>query len=247
MGGINLVTSKVLERGLEYDRRWMLVDAKGNFITQRTDARMALFSCVIGNKLKVSFKGDTIEIGIEDHSDKKIIAQVWDSIVTTYEVSNEVSQWFRSKLGFDCHLVKMVDQFERFKELSKGPSMSKVSFADGYPYLFIGTASLSILSSKVGHNVPANRFRANIIVETEVAHEEDSWEQVKLGTATFQMIKPCARCNVINIDQMRAISQKEPLKTLSRYRKEGNKVNFGVNTICLKEGIVSVGDELSFL
>ncbi len=247
MGGIDVDSARVLERGLEYDRRWMLVDEKGNFITQRTDARLALFGCKLTQFLEVAYNGEIIKIDKEEYSEVKMQTTVWESEVVAYEVSLEVSDWFATRIGFPCHLVRMVDEFDRYKELIKGPVRTKVSFADGYPYLIIGSASLTGLSKQVGDVVPSNRFRANIVLDTIVPHEEDSWDTFELGTAKFEVIKPCARCNVVNIDQSNGLVHKEPLKTLSKYRKVGNRVNFGANTICLEEGRINVGDKIKVL
>ncbi len=247
LGGIELQEAQMLERGMEYDRRWMLVDMDGLFITQRTDARMALFHCELDDKLHVSHKGSRVSIDIEEYSSVQISAAVWESEVITYEVSSAVSSWFSEQLGTPCRLVKMVDQFDRYKELIRGPKSTKVSLADGYPYHIIGTASLDKLSKRLGVDIPANRFRANIIIETSVAHEEDTWDEILVGEGRLQVIKPCVRCLVVNIDQGSAKITKQPLKELSKYRSESNNVSFGANTICRAEGMIRVGDTLQLV
>lgn len=244
MKGIDLNSSKAMERGLENDRRWMLVDKNGNFITQRTNSNLALFRCELGSLLKVFYGSDSIEIDLEQYSSLKIETTVWDTKVMAYEVSDVISDWFAKKLGVKCHLVKMVNEFDRYKKLIKGPEQTKVSFADGYPYLIVGTASLNKVSQEVGSEIPADRFRANIVVETQIPHEEDTWNHIRIGSSLLQVIKPCARCTVVNIDQATGIKDNQPLKTLSLYRKYGNKVNFGANVICLEEGNIKIGDTL---
>jgi len=164
--------------------------------------------------------------------------------VDAYEVDEKVSIWFSEILGMKCRLVKMVDAHNIYKKLIKGPDQTKVSFADGYPYLILGTASVDHLSDKVGRDIPADRFRANIIIETTEPHIEDTWDELQIGTSKFLVIKPCARCNVVNIDQSTGEVNKEPLKSLSAYRLDGNVVNFGACTICLSEGVISVDDDV---
>jgi len=247
LGGIELQSANTLQRGMQYDRRWMLVDMKGNFITQRTEPKMALFSCDIDSKLNVIFNKDKLSINLEECSRTQILVTVWDSQTYAYEVSSEASEWFSNKLNRACRLVKMSDDFDRYKKLSRGPNQTKVSFADGYPYLIIGTASLEKISNEVGFNIPKNRFRANIIISTNIPHVEDSWDKLEIGSTRMQVIKPCARCTVVNINQESGIPSKEPLKTLSQYRKVGNKVNFGVNVICLSEGRIKLGDSLNLV
>ena len=247
LGGIEVQEIKFFERGMQYDRRWMLVNLDGEFITQRSLAKMTLFHCSIDDKLIVSYEGSSIEIDLDQYSENKILTTVWENEVNAYEVNTNISEWFSIQLDMSCRIVKMVDGFDIYKELIKGPRETKVSFADGYPYSIVGTASLDKLSKRLEEPIPANRFRANIVVNTKIAHEEDFWDVILVGDTKLQVIKPSARCQVINIDQKSAEIKKQPLKELALYRKDGNTVNFGANTICLNEGVVSVGDTLHFL
>lgn len=244
LGGIDVQEANLLERGMQYDRRWMLVDMDGVFISQRTDARLALFNCMIDGHLNVSYQDSEINIDLDEYSSVRILTTVWEHEVHAYEVNESVSKWFSDMLNVECLLVRMTDDDVRYKELIKGPKQTKVSFADGYPYHIIGTASIDQLSEIIGSEIAATRFRANIIVNTTEAHEEDTWNQIDIGNAKVQVIKPCARCLVVNIDQSTAEMNKEPLKSLSTYRRVGDKVNFGANAICLIQGKIKVGDTL---
>ncbi len=244
LGGIELQEAILLERGMQYDRRWMLVDANGEFMSQRNDSRLALFRCSIDDVLRIKYGGSDIAVELDQYTDHKILATVWESEVYGFEVSRKVSDWFSDLLGVSCRLVRMVDGYDRYKELIRGPKQTKLSFADGYPYLILGTASIEKLSKVAGKEIPANRFRPNIIVHTSTANEEDYWNFLQVGNFKMQVIKPCVRCLVINIDQTSAEQKAEPLKSLSSYRRDGNNVIFGVNAICLEEGVIKVGDTL---
>lgn len=245
MGGIELKEARILERGMAYDRRWMLVDRHGEFISQRNDTRLSLFTCKLDDQLVVSYGDRNIVISKEEHSDVRILTTVWEHEVYAYEVSEAASLWFSTILEIECRLVKMTNTDIRFKKLLKGPDQTKVSFADGYPYLILGTASLELLSEVVGSPISKDRFRPNIVVATSVAHEEDDWNVIQVGSARLQVIKPCARCIVVNIDQSSSTITKEPLKSLATYRMVDNNVNFGANTICLDIGKIKVGDILN--
>jgi uncharacterized protein YcbX len=109
------------------------------------------------------------------------------------------------------------------------PKDAVVSFADGYPYLILGTASLADLNGRLVSPVDFDRFRPNIVVATETPFEEDDWKTFQLGQSLFTGVKPCARCVMVNVDQQTAVSSKEPLKTLASYREVNNKVLFGLN------------------
>ncbi len=248
MQGVSVQSSRVLERGFEHDRRYMLVDKKGTFISQRTHPELVFFyPQIIENHLVVKYKSESISIPLNANLQNKIETTIFDNEVAATEVSNEANNWFAARLNEEVRLVKMEREDIRHKELIKGPRQVEVSFADGYPYLIAGTESLRLLNSKLEGPIEMNRFRPNIVLETPKAHVEDDWGEVRIGETKFMVIKPCARCPVPTIDQSSGIKSKEPIKTLASYRKEENKVYFGANAISRKEGIVHIGDEVVVL
>jgi len=226
LAGISVQSAKALEKGFENDRRFMLVDMKGNFLSQRNTKEMALFTTAIdGDKLLVQYKDSSLTLDIDQEDGVEMDTTVWGNEVNAIQVGEEASQWFSDRLGIECILVKMNKQSSRIKVLKKGPDRTQVSFADGYPYLLLGTASLDELNNKLASPIKIDRFRANIIVSTHVAHEEDEVDQCNISGLKFRVIKPCARCQVITIDQQHATSSKEPLKTLATYRTIGREIN----------------------
>lgn len=246
LGGISVSSSICELEGLQYDRRWMLVDQNGQFLTQRENAELALFSCALEEKkLIVKYKTKTITIPF-GHTNEIKNVKVWSSNLKANEVSHEASQWFSALLKQETYLVKMTDISKRHKILLTKPFSTYVSFADGYPYLILSEGSMKTLNEKLSTPLPADRFRANILVDSSQAHIEDSWRNFQLGTAELKVIKPCARCVVTTIDQKTGQKGKEPLKTLASYRQKDNKIYFGANAIMIKSGIINVGDQLSF-
>ena len=247
LAGISVKSALVMEEGFEHDRRWMLVDKENNFVSQRTDSRLALFRTRIDDDLlTVCYKEGKISYSLNANEKLSFQARVWDDVVEVSEVSFDVSRWFSEHLDQEVKLVRKNDQATRYKKLIKGAEKTKVSFADGYPYLIIGTESIAHLNNKLSQQIDLDRFRGNIIVDTTEAHIEDTWDKMSNGNAILEIIKPCARCQVINIDQTSAEKSKEPLKTLSTYRSREKKIYFGANAIALETGILSVGDEISF-
>ena len=246
LGGIEVSSALAMERGFEHDRRFMLTDLEGNFLSQRKIPEMALFKPTLeGNKIQVQFNDDSIALNHEQEEGEKIDTIVWGNEVRgAIRVGKQADEWFSDHLGRACRLLKMNRATRRNKELLKSPDRTEVSFADGYPYLVLGTASLTELNSRLEKPVSMDRFRANIIVNSAVAHEEDELDECSINGIKFRMIKPCARCQVITIDQQDASRGKEPLKTLASYRQKDNKVYFGMNMVCLEQGVISVGDAL---
>jgi len=247
LGGVSLNSAMAMTEGFEYDRRWMLVDEEGQFLSQRNNSNMALFKTDFENgNLQVTYKEDKISFSMNDVLESEEQVQVWSSKLKAQEVNKEVSQWFSEHLSMKSKLVKMTNVSKRPKVLTKAPFKTHLSLADGYPYLILGDASMDHLNAQLQIPIDANRFRANIYVSTDKAHEEDGWSNIKAGEAQLKGIKPCARCSVITINQETAEQGKEPLKTLAKYRQKANKILFGANAICTKEGIISVGDQLHF-
>ena len=227
----------------------MLADLKGQFISQRQNTELTQF-VPIRNKdaWSINYKNDTIHIKDNTFSAKQYAVDVWGCQFNANEVSEEISQWFSDKLNIPCRLLVMPNKETRIKAFQKPPYKTTVSFADGYPILTLGTASLSNLNQKLDTPISADRFRANILIETSESHNEDTWTDFKIGNELVcRNIKPCVRCQVITIDQESGIKGLEPSKTLSSYRKFENGICFGSNVIVLKEGKIKVGDKISLI
>jgi len=247
MGGISLTQCQTEQQGFQYDRRWMLVTPDGTFISQRT--HKALVHCHLSineTHIHVDHLGNNIDIPLNEVSEEAMEVSVFEHTMIAQIVNKKFDDWFSEQIGTVVRLVKVTAKTNRIKELIKGPKQTKVSFADGYPYLILGTASLEKLNSKLDAPILMNRFRANIIVDTTIAHEEDDWDIITIGAVQMQVIKPSARCEVITINQESGERGKEPLKTLATYRKQEQNVIFGANTISLRDGILRVGDEIHF-
>ena len=247
LGGIKVDSAQAETEGLRYDRRWMLVDDSGKFITQREHHQMSTFNSVMdNNQLTVHHNGDSVAIPLTAISDNILNVKVWSSQLMAAEVDPHISEWFSDHLSMRATLVRMTDISNRPKLLKVPPYNTEVSLADGYPYLILGEESMRHLNGKLENPVSANRFRANIIVASDVPHIEDTWGSVDIGKATLKVIKPCARCVVITIDQQTGIAGKEPTRTLATYRKKKNSIMFGANAICTIEGKIKVGDVIEF-
>ncbi len=252
LGGISLESSVIEERGLQFDRRWMLVDEKNQFLTQREFPKMAIIEVKVKtDSLIVSNKSESFKIPFEVDSEITTSAKVWSSSVKSRVYSNEINDWFSEILSIKCRLVLMPEDTKRkvnpFYAVRKFKDM--VSFADGYPFLIIGENSLKDLNSKLENPVPMNRFRPNFVVSDSEAFAEDSWKKIKIGDEVFHVVKPCARCVMTTIDQTKGEKDgKEPLKTLAKYRTKNGKVLFGQNLIADKPGAtVRIGDEIEIL
>lgn len=259
LGGISLSKSFVTKRGLQFDRRWQIVDTAGNFFTQRGQREMALLQVLDhGDSFLVKHKNRDIVPLIFPKEQKdfssKMMVTIWKDTCEACIVGKEASDWFSKVLDTECHLVFMPESTHRQVNLQFGKPGDAVSFADGYPISIVGEASLEDLNGKLEDPLPMNRFRPNITYSGGKPFEEDDWQLIQIGqTVVFRGGKPSQRCTVITINQETSEAGKEPLKTLNTYRKRNDGVFFGMNIIWDKEEsengdtVISIGKEVTVL
>ena len=249
LGGIKLSQARLTERGLEWDRRWMLLNEKGQFMTQRLIPSMAL--------LEVSLKKDHLEVLHRkknlpplllpfkaDFPAELVEASIWDDTSEALMISKEADGWFSEALEQSCRLVYMPEEASRTITGKISGRIQKVSFADAYPILLIGQSSLDDLNSRLAEPVPMNRFRPNLVFTGGKPFEEDGWYAFTAGDTRFWAEKPCARCVLTTIDQQTAKKGKEPLATLAKYRNKEGKVLFGQNLLYQPGGNINIGEPI---
>ncbi|MFD2200314.1 MOSC domain-containing protein [Shivajiella indica] len=249
LGGIRLDSGVLEERGFRHDRRWMLVDKEGNFLSQRTFPGMAMLQVnLLEEGLMVFHKSNPenkVQIPIEPLSDQLISVKIWEDEVLGQVVSPLVNLWFSEILKQECVLVKMPQSTQRKIKPKYAVKGESVSFADGMPYLLIGQSSLDDLNKRLEEPVGMDRFRPNLVFAGGNPFEEDHWQKIQIGHAKFKITKPCARCVMTTVNQQTAEKSKEPLKTLATYRTFSNNVMFGQNILLLEGELVRVGDKLN--
>jgi uncharacterized protein YcbX len=251
LGGIALNEAKVEARGLQYDRRWLLVDRDDKFITQREYSRMALVSLRLKpDGLEASAPGmKPLLIPFHLKRPVAVTVKIWRSICEALLVGEFADAWFGEFLKTQCRLVYMPDETRRQVNPLYAVGDSIVSFADGYPFHLIGESSLEDLNKRLASLIPMNRFRPNFVVSGTHAYDEDGWKKIRIGATSFHVIKPCGRCVITTIDQVKGErTGQEPLRTLARYRSEDHQIFFGQYLIAGKEGdVLRVGDRLQLI
>ncbi len=261
--GISVESAVVEARGLRYDRRWMLTTPDGMFFTQREFPRMALIEVGIDDEaLYVTADGfGTLEIAHSPETGDRRLVTIWQSVCDGEIYNGVVNEWFSDVLGTDCQLVFMPDDSRRRVNPRFDRGGEIVSFADGYPLMVIGEASLADLNSRLETSLPMNRFRPNLVVSGSDAYAEDDWTNVRIGEAVFRSTKPCERCVMTTVEQSRGeFDGKEPLRTLATYRMAKdvmperfeslgvgpNAVLFGQNLVGETVGkTIRVGDDVT--
>jgi hypothetical protein len=245
LGGIALNESYVTIKGLKYDRRWMIVDEQNQFISQRNFPHLCLFKIeIVDLGFQISFHESNIVLPFEIEEGQAVNVKIWNDEVSALKANEIINDFFSELLRIKCSLVFMPNYTNRWIDKSFVNNNLPVSFADGYPILMIGQASLNLLNSKLEKPMLMDRFRPNIVFEGAEPHQEDLWNNFIIGSVFMQGVKPCARCQVITINQQDATTNKEPLKTLSSYRNFDHKINFGQNVISKNEGVIKIGDSI---
>lgn len=251
--GIDLAEARATERGLEHDRRWMVVDPQGEFLTQRSRPRMAtVWTDLLPGALELSAPdAGSVQIPFEPPPATPMRVRVWNSVVDAIPASR-AADWFLSEyLGEPCRLVYMPESTRRASNPEfAGDGERLVGFADGYAYLVANTASLDDLNARLrakGHPpLPMNRFRPNIVVSGAAPYAEDGWREIESGGAKLRAAKPCGRCEVTTTDQATGeVRGPEPLATLGTYRNSDRfGLMFGLNMVSLRVGTLKAGEAL---
>ncbi|MBK8226222.1 MAG: MOSC domain-containing protein [Flavobacteriales bacterium] len=243
LGGFAVQQAKLTDRGLQHDRRWMLVDPDGRFLSQREIPAMACLRCAPqGDGFRVTDirNGEAIDLPWSIASEGSRMASVWSDLVRVEQGNAQWSTWFSARLGADVQLVFMPEATHR--RIDGRYAKGHTSLSDGFPYLIVSQASLDDLNARLDAPVPMDRFRPNLVIAGGAAFQEDAWKEVAIGGARFQLVKPCARCVITATDQSTGERGKEPLRTLATYRARDGKVLFGMNAAGLEGGVVRVGD-----
>lgn len=255
LAGISLESSKIERRGLEFDRRWLLIDEKNKFLTQREFPKMATIKPeILNDGLRVSCGEDELLIPFEPRTGATETVKIWSNRCKAKIYESEVNEWFSDVLQTNCKLAVMPEETRRKVDyFYKVNNDDHVSFADAYPFLLIGENSLADLNSRLKANLPMNRFRPNFVVTDSEGFAEDSWKKIKIGENIFHVVKPCARCVMTTIEQTTGEKQGvEPLKTLASFRvpkrSVKKKILFGQNLIAENAGdVLRVGDKIEVL
>jgi uncharacterized protein YcbX len=245
--GINVYQVTVEPAGLQYDRRFMLIDSANKFITQRTRPELTRF--------QLEVKGEGFEVKDQWTQSIKFLdfnpplgsteeVKIWDDRVMAHEVLDDWSVWFSEKIGEEVRLFQLSSLFSRYIEPPYQTAESKISsFADSLPILLCSEASFHHLDSLLNQPLDWRRFRPNIIVSNKMAFEEDTWQEISIGNSVKLFgAKPCARCQLINVDPNDGTSDSTILKALSQTRKFENKVYFGQQFVPISLGEIKVGD-----
>jgi uncharacterized protein YcbX len=239
--------------GLDGDRRWMLVDeASGRFMTQRTVGQMSQLSALwnADGGLTLSAPGRSpIEIALPTSDAELRGVTIFRDTLRVPDAGDAAGAWVSEFIGKPTRLVQVPLDRARTTQAGYGRDDDQVAFADGFPLLLIGQASLEDLSQKVGRPLEMLRFRPNLVIEGSEAYAEDGWKRIRIGDVEFRVVKSCSRCILTTIDPQTGerSGDREPLATLQKYRAEEDGAMFGQNLVNDSNGLLEVGMPVTIL
>jgi len=249
--GISVDSARLEPRGFAWDRRLMLVDEHGRFLTQREHPEMALI------RVRRSARGwavdaegkKTLELPEQLVTGADQPVSIWKDRLALGVAEPRVNEWFTDTLRLSCQLVQMSEQHVRPIKSGRGRSGDQVSLADGAAVLLTSEASLAALNQRLEKPLEMIRFRPNLVVTADAAFAEDRWRRIRAGAATFDVGWACTRCVVTTIDPDTGEKDPngEPIHTLKRFRRGPEGVMFGQNLVPRHLGKVSVGDTIEIL
>lgn len=241
----------VQPRGMEGDRRWMVVDADGRFLTGREQPRLCRVRAErLDRGLRLSAPGmpvleiaEPVADGVPRHE-----VRVWRDAVSA-PAAPAAAEWLSAYLSVPARLVFQDDAATRPVAPDYARAGDEVSFADGFPLLLISQAALDGLGDRLGRRLDMRRFRPNVVLTDTAAHAEDGWRRLRIGRVELELVKPCTRCvfTTVDPDTAERDPDNEPLRTLLTYRRAPGGVTFGMNALVRGTGTIRLGDTVDII
>jgi uncharacterized protein YcbX len=226
--------SVALDRfGIAGDRRWMLVDDAGRFVSQRSLPALARLAVTLDARgLALGIDDESLFVAVPGPAAPVIEVEVWGDRLPARLAADEAAHWLTRRLGTPLRMVWMPDDAQRAVDPAFAGQGHCVSFADGFPLLLISQV---------------DRFRPNLVIGGAAPHAEDQWRKLRIGAVEIELVKPCTRCVVPSIDQQTARRDPAINRVLAAYRRRDGAITFGMNGVAAAGGILQVGDDVALL
>jgi uncharacterized protein YcbX len=246
--GIAVTRASLTRRGLLDDRRWMVVDENGCFLTQRKLPRMALVRTQLRpSGLRAEAEGvSPLELPLTFTAGERIDIEVWRHHGPALRHAAG-SAWFSEVLQRPAQLVCLPDEIVRPVQWAEAQPDDQVSFADGFPLLIASSSSLADLNERSNFQSEMRRFRPNLVIDGAPPWAEDEWRLLRIGGVRIRVGTACARCSIPGLDPDSGTPTKEPLRTLATLRRRDHEVYFGMNALPDGTGELAVGDVVEVL
>ncbi len=243
--GFHVKSMQLNELGPELDRRWMVIDSQGRFVTQRKAPKMCLIETTMGidGSLELGVKGsDKISVPAGGYALKQ--SSVWGTDVQGEDCGDAAADWISTFLDKQCRIIYMPSNFERLVDTDYATQQERVGFADGFPLLIATQSSLEDFNSKLGFEIGMDRFRPNIVIDGNQPWAEDNWTDITINNITLSLLKPCSRCIMPSINPQTGEKQMQVNQTLQAHRRRERETYFGQNAVYDRLGTIELGDSV---
>ncbi len=243
--GARVEEATIDERGIVGDRRFMVVDAGGRFVTQRERPELArLVPRLAGGRLAIEAPGGArVEVATAGPGEPRTVT-IWGDAVAAEDAGDAAAAFLAEHLGGPYRLARLPDSTRRPADRDDARPGDLVAFQDGFPFLLVNEASLTALAARLDQPIDARRFRPNLVVAGPPAWAEDAWTELRIGPLTLHVRKACSRCSVVDVDPDRGERGSGVLAELGRFRKVGRAALFGQNLVHDGAGVIREGDEV---
>ncbi|MCH8497212.1 MAG: MOSC domain-containing protein [Marinobacter sp.] len=248
LAGIEVSEVALDDFGMVHDRRWMIVDGSGRFVTQRDYPQLA--------RITTAVEAGAVNIRIPEQGvfplipgDETLQVVVWRDQVTAVAEAGGASRALSEYCGEFFRFVYMPQSTFRRIDPVRVADSRRVGFADGFPLLVASTASLDDLNGRLTAPVDMRRFRPNIVIAGAEPWAEDNWSVLEVGALRLRLVKPCSRCVMTTVDPDTGVkaADMQPLRTLGQFRRTADGVMFGVNAVHDTRGLLTLGDPVTII
>ena len=234
--GIARRSVRVVATGFEWDRQWMVIDAQGTFLSQRTHPQLArIVPAITATALTLEApRLPALTLPLTEGGGERVAVRVHRDPCVGLDQGREADEWVSEAVGQPARLVRVPPHPERRANPQfAGTTVAPLSFADGYPVLVCNQASLEDLNTRMPEPIPMERFRPNIVLEGLSAWAEDRIATLAVGELTLRLVKPCTRCTIPSVDQRTGSLSTDPAPVLRQFRFSTalRGVTFGENAV----------------
>ena len=237
LGLLSADRADISSRGIEGDRRFVILDASGRVVTQRQLGKLTLVTAeysAADNALTMKFPDGSV---VDGHPEpvESTATVLWGRVVEGSLIDGDWAEALSEFCGVELRL---------FESDKVGACF------DEYPVSIISQASIDYLTGLTGgaKSFEAERFRPTLLLDGCEPHEEDTWlgKGVLIGERLrLRLISRDPRCAITTLDPETGVRDFDTLRLILSYRPSVRAAYFGVYGIVESPGTVSVGDEVS--
>lgn len=244
---LQVTESQVFADGLKHDREFCLISTStGKALSLKRHPKMALLAPrIVDQFLILTYGHKKVKLSMDcaqwkqrtyGNEPKNHVCSNLDAHLIL-NLDPEICSFLSDSIGTPCTIAKIAPGQTRFFKDQENHTLANSS-----PFLLINETSASQLGlSDVGV------FRANIVLNMPRPWDEDDVQSIKIGSAIFDLIGACRRCNMVCVTS-NGHTDPYPYIQLCKHRKIDGKLFFGrhMQARCLgADSVISLNDDVT--